>query len=115
MQIMIIYYILETDKHEHKRLILHFKAQPFFFIFKEMSYSLRSSMRHNLVGYKVLINIFMATGSVPNRVWRTIRFDSFPRTVPPLLIMPLWKTVICALCALCSISKVFVYLLMRDV
>ncbi len=38
MQMMIIYCILEMDKHEHKRLILHFEAQPFLLLFKEMSY-----------------------------------------------------------------------------
>ncbi len=27
--------ILEIDKHEHKRLILHFKAQLFLLLFKE--------------------------------------------------------------------------------
>ncbi len=26
------------DKHEHKRLILRFKARPFLLLFKEMSY-----------------------------------------------------------------------------
>ncbi len=32
-----MYCILEMDEHEHKRLILPFKAQPFFFFFKEMT------------------------------------------------------------------------------
>ncbi len=36
-QIMIICCILERDKHEHKWRILHFKAQPFVLLFKEMS------------------------------------------------------------------------------
>ncbi len=36
-QIMIICCILERDKHEHKWMILHFKAQPFVLLFKEMS------------------------------------------------------------------------------
>ncbi len=36
-QIMIICCILERDKHEHKWRILHFKAQPFLLLFKEMS------------------------------------------------------------------------------
>ncbi len=31
-QIMIICCILERDKHEHKWMILHFKAQPFFVV-----------------------------------------------------------------------------------
>ncbi len=31
-QIMIIRCILERDKHEHKRMNLHFKAQPFFVV-----------------------------------------------------------------------------------
>ncbi len=53
MQMMIIYCILEMEKHEHKRLILRF-AQQFFVV------ELRCSMRHKLVGYKVLINVFMA-------------------------------------------------------
>ncbi len=37
MQIMIICCILERDKNEHKWMILHFKAQPFLLLFKEMS------------------------------------------------------------------------------
>ncbi len=35
-QIMIIYCILEIDEHEHERLILRFKPQPFFLLFKEI-------------------------------------------------------------------------------
>ncbi len=55
---IIIYCILEMDKHEHKRLILHFKAHVFLLLFKEMSYSLRCSLCHKRVGYKVLIKCF---------------------------------------------------------
>ncbi len=65
MQIMIIYCILEMNEHEHKRLIWRLKHNRFLALFKEMSYSLRCSMRHKLVVYKVLINVLMASSMFP--------------------------------------------------
>ncbi len=64
-EIMIIYCILEMNEHEHKRLIWRLKHNRFLLLFKEMSYSLRCSMRHKLVVYKVLINVFMASSMFP--------------------------------------------------
>ncbi len=61
-QIMIICCILERDKHEHKWMILHFKAQPFLLLYKKM---LSLSMCHKLVGYKVQINVFMRSSMFP--------------------------------------------------
>ncbi len=54
-QMLIIYSILEIDKHEHKRLILRFKAQPFFVV---VQLKIRCSVHHKLVGYKVLMKCF---------------------------------------------------------
>ncbi len=54
-QMLIIYCILEIDKHERKRVILRFKAQPFFVV---VQLKIRYSMRHKLVGYKVLMKCF---------------------------------------------------------
>ncbi len=67
MQMMIIYCILEIDKHEHKRLILRFKPHVFCCCLK-----IRCSSCHKLVGYKVLINVFMASSMFPCLYLNTI-------------------------------------------
>ncbi len=48
-----MYCILQMDKHEHKRLIYVLKHNSFL-----LRDELRCSMRHKLVGYKVLIKCF---------------------------------------------------------